>query len=139
VHGEVDGKKDVLVRVHSHCVYGDVFSSVECDCREMIGAALEAISEQDCGVFIYLHQTGAGIQSHTEDGRKLLSTHGRSGPNFIPSERQQPLQHEAGIGAQILSDLGLTSIRLLTNHPRKVVGLEGFNIQITDQIPFGSR
>ena len=70
VHGEVRGKKDVLVRVHAHCVYGDVFSSLECDCREMIGAALNAISAEDCGVFIYLHQTGAGIQSQAVNGKE---------------------------------------------------------------------
>ena len=137
VHGQVQGKKDVLVRVHAHCVYGDVFRSTDCDCSDMVRAALHAISREDCGVFIYLHQTGPGLKFDTRDGNKQLMTHGRSAPEFVSSERHQPLQHEAGIGAQILSDLGLTSIRLLTNHPRKVVGLEGFNIQITDQIPFG--
>jgi 3,4-dihydroxy 2-butanone 4-phosphate synthase/GTP cyclohydrolase II len=135
VHGDVQGRKDVLVRVHSHCVYGDVFGSADCDCKEMITAALETISREECGVFIYLHQTGAGIKSRIEDGKKQLVTHGRAAPSFVASEGHQPLQHEAGIGAQILSDLGLTSIRLLTNHPRKVVGLEGFNIQITEQLP----
>jgi 3,4-dihydroxy 2-butanone 4-phosphate synthase / GTP cyclohydrolase II len=65
-----------------------------------------------------------------------LVGHGRGQSTFIPSEGHQPLQHESGVGAQILADLGLTSIRLLTNHPRKVVGLEGFGIQITDQVPF---
>jgi 3,4-dihydroxy 2-butanone 4-phosphate synthase/GTP cyclohydrolase II len=66
----------------------------------------------------------------------LVSSHSRQQPVFIPSEGNQPLQHEAGLGAQILSDLGLSTIRLLTNHPRKIVGLEGFGIQVTGQIPF---
>ncbi len=70
------------------------------------------------------------------DGRRELLTHGRAQSSFLPSERHQPLQHESGVGAQILSDLGLSTIHLLTNHPRKVVGLEGFGIQITRQIPF---
>ncbi len=128
VHGDVHGKHDVLVRVHSHCLYGDVFGSVDCDCRHTIEAGLRDLAAQDCGVFIYLHQTAPGVQSSWEDGHKQLFTHGRT--------TSPPVQHEAGIGAQILSDLGLTTIRLLTNRPRKVVGLEGFGIQITGQIPF---
>ncbi|HEX4769406.1 MAG TPA: 3,4-dihydroxy-2-butanone-4-phosphate synthase [Bryobacteraceae bacterium] len=140
VHGDIRGKKNVLVRVHSHCAYGDIFRSAECSCFENIGSALQMISSESCGVFIYLHQTGPGIQAIWEDGQRHLLTHGRDTAGFTATiDRHQPLlQHEAGIGAQILSDLGLTTIRLLTNHPRKVVGLEGFDIQITEQIPFGS-
>jgi 3,4-dihydroxy 2-butanone 4-phosphate synthase / GTP cyclohydrolase II len=137
VHGDIKGKADVLVRVHSHCAYGDVFQSLDCDCHDNIGAALQLLGAEDCGVFIYLHQTGPGVQSAWEDGHRRLLTHGRGTSNLVPTEHQQPLQYEAGIGAQILSDLGLSTIRLLTNHPRKVVGLEGFGIQITEQIPFG--
>ena len=136
VHGDVSGKQDVLVRVHSHCVYGDIFHSLDCDCRHLIAHALHTISNEDCGVFVYLHQTGAGIRAAWHEREHELLTHGRMESKFIPAERQQPLQHEAGIGAQILADLGLSTIRLLTNHPRKVVGLEGFGIQITAQIPF---
>jgi 3,4-dihydroxy 2-butanone 4-phosphate synthase/GTP cyclohydrolase II len=83
---------------------------------------------------VYLHQTGPGIRTGVEDGQRKLLTHGRDQSSFVPSEHSQPLQHESGVGAQILSDLGLSTIRLLTNHPRKVVGLEGFGIQITNQI-----
>ena len=136
VHGDVAGKSNVLVRVHSHCVYGDVFGSTDCDCHQLIPSALEAIARAESGVFIYLHQTGSGLRSAWRDGKHELVGHRRGQSNFIPSEGHQPLQHESGVGAQILSDLGLTSIRLLTNHPRKVVGLEGFGIQITDQVPF---
>jgi 3,4-dihydroxy 2-butanone 4-phosphate synthase / GTP cyclohydrolase II len=136
VHGDIKGKSNVLVRVHSHCLYGDIFQSLDCDCRELITGALETISHADCGVFLYLHQNGPGVHAVWQDGRRELIGHTRNQSNFIPSERHQPLQHEAGIGAQILSDLGLSTIHLLTNHPRKVVGLEGFGIQITAQVPF---
>lgn len=136
VHGDIAGKSDVLVRVHSHCVYGDVFHSVDCDCHQLVAGALETIAKADCGVFVYLHQTGPGLEAVWRDGSHELLVHGRTQPAFVSSERQQPVQHTAGLGAQILSDLGLSTIHLLTNHPRKVVGLEGFGIQITDQIPF---
>lgn len=132
IHGDIKGKPDVLVRVHSHCTYGDVFHSVDCDCHQLIAAALELISHAGCGVLVYLHQNSPGIGIVSRDGRRELIGHERA-----PStERNQPVQHEAGIGAQILSDLGLTTIRLLTNHPRKVAGLEAFGIQITSQVPF---
>lgn len=136
VRGSVAGKQNVLVRVHSHCLYGDVFGSISCDCRRLIDAALQAIAAEDCGVLVYLHQTGAGVQfDPSEGGPRGIHAHDRERP--VAPGHELPLQHEAGVGAQILSDLGLTTIRLLTNRPRKVVGLEGFGIQITEQIPFG--
>jgi 3,4-dihydroxy 2-butanone 4-phosphate synthase/GTP cyclohydrolase II len=116
-----------------------VFHSVDCDCRQLVEAALETISKADCGVFVYLHQTGPGLEAVWRDGRHELLVHGRNQSSFLPSERHQPVQHTAGLGAQILSDIGLSSIHLLTNHPRKVVGLEGFGIQITRQIAFPVR
>jgi len=136
IHGDIAGKQNVLVRVHSHCAYGDIFHSLDCDCHQLIAAALDTISRADCGVLIYLHQSGPGLHAVWHDGHCELIGHGREQSSFIPSERQPPLQHETGVGAQILSDLGLSTIHLLTNHPRKVVGLEGFGIQITEQIPF---
>ncbi len=136
VHGDVSGKSNVLVRVHAHCVYGDVFHSIDCDCQQLVSNALETISRAECGVFVYLHQTGPGLHITSHDGKRELLGHLRSQSNFIPSQRYQPLQYEIGLGAQILSALGLSTIHLLTNHPRKVVGLEGFGIQITRQIPF---
>jgi len=134
IHGDIAGKRNVLVRVHAHCVYGDIFQSLDCDCQKLVASALAAISQADCGVFIYLHQTGAGIDAVWRDGKRELLAHSRRQSSFVPSEKHPPLQHEAGLGAQILSDLGLSTIRLLTNHPRKIVGLEGFGIQITEQI-----
>ncbi len=124
VRGEVTGQENVLVRMHSHCVYGDIFGSTGCDCRKMIAAALERIAAEGLGVLVYLHQTGMGYRLQS-DGR--LAAHGRE-------VEGRPMQHESGIGAQILSDLGLHTIRLLTNHPRKIVALEGFGIEIVDQV-----
>jgi 3,4-dihydroxy 2-butanone 4-phosphate synthase/GTP cyclohydrolase II len=139
VHGSIGGKQNVIVRVHSHCVYGDIFHSLDCDCHSLIPAALEAISKAECGVFVYLHQTGAGLEAAWREGRHELLVHGRPQTGISSSDKQQPIQHEAGVGAQILSDLGLSTIQLLTNHPRKVVGLEGFGIEITNQVPFPQR
>lgn len=120
VHGELAGRENVLVRMHSHCIYGDVFGSVACDCHRVIRSSLERIAEAGGGVLVYLHQTGPGSRDH-------------SNPPTPDSQRR--LQHESGIGAQILSDLGLHTIRLLTNHPRKVVGLDAYGIEIVEQMP----
>ena len=136
VHGDVAGKSDVLVRVHAHCVFGDVFHSVDCDCNQLVSDALETISRAECGVFVYLHQTGPGLQVASHEGKREILGHLRNQSNFIPSQRHKPLQYEIGLGAQILSALGLSTIHLLTNHPRKVVGLEAFGVEITRQIPF---
>jgi 3,4-dihydroxy 2-butanone 4-phosphate synthase / GTP cyclohydrolase II len=127
VCGEVAGHERVLVRMHSRCVYGDVFGSTLCDCGRLMRGALRAIAEEGAGVLVYLHETGPGfrIERDPEDGGRRMAPHGRE---------LHPLQHEHGIGAQILSDLGLHTIRLLTNHPRKVVALEGFGIEIVEQI-----
>ncbi len=129
VRGEVAGQEDVLVRMHSHCVYGDVFGSTECSCRSMISGSLRQIAEEGRGVLVYLHQTGLGYRLGPHG---QLTSHGRE-------TAARPMQHETGIGAQILSDLGLHTIRLLTNHPRKIVALEGFGIEIVDQVPVSLR
>ncbi len=133
VHGEVAGRENVLVRVHSHCVYGDVFHSLDCGCHQLVQSALKQIAQAPAGVFVYLHQSGPGLQTGLREGRREILTHGCHPSDFVPTDRQ-PLQHTTGVGAQILSDLGLSTIHLLTNHPRKVVGLEGFGIQITKQV-----
>jgi len=118
VRGEVENGESVLVRMHSHCLLGDVFHSTRCQCREMVEHSLEQIAAEGRGVLVYLHQTGPGYPHRTETGPRRA-------------------QYESGIGAQILSDLKLRTIRLLTNHPRKIVGLEGFGIRIVDQAPVG--
>ncbi len=119
VHGELHGRDRVLVRMHSHCVAGDVFDSTECECGRVLRDSMRRISEEGAGVLVYLHQTGPGFREHAPAAE---------------AHAQRP-QHEIGIGAQILSDLGLHRIRLLTNHPRKVVGLEAYGIEIVEQMP----
>lgn len=138
VMGEPEKGSDALVRMHSRCTYGDVFHSTECDCNRVISAAMKRIADEGNGVLVYLHQTGPGIRQVAPDpagGLPKLVSHSRGHMHYTSPEGQRLLQHETGIGAQILSDLGLHRIRLLTNHPRKVVGLEGFGIEIVDQIP----
>jgi 3,4-dihydroxy 2-butanone 4-phosphate synthase/GTP cyclohydrolase II len=127
-----------LVRVHSHCLTGDVLGSTACDCRETVERSLEAIAEAGHGVFVYLHHTGRGFQIDArpqQDAslpRILYHTRGQLDQDL---GRQRLIQHESGIGAQILTDLGLRRIRVLTNHPRKMVALEGYGLEIADQIP----
>jgi 3,4-dihydroxy 2-butanone 4-phosphate synthase/GTP cyclohydrolase II len=136
VLGEVSGKEQVLVRMHSRCVYGDVFGAANCDCHLLVRNSLRRIAEEGQGVLVYLHQTGPGfrLEPGVGGGSRLVS-HGRDFMHYQGEAGQRQLQHEHGIGAQILSDLGLHTIRLLTNHPRKIVALEGFGIEIVDQVP----
>ena len=124
VRGDVAGQEKVLVRMHSHCAYGNLLGSIRCDCQAVVRASLQRIVEEGAGVLVYLHQTGLGLR--TEQGR--IIGHDRN-------LAQAPSQHEVGIGAQILSDLGLHTIRLLTNPPRRIVALEGFGIEIVEQVP----
>jgi len=127
-----------LVRVHSHCLTGDVLGSTACDCHEIIERSLAAIATADRGVFVYLHHTGRGFGIDTrapeEAALPEIRYHRREGSEQ-DSGRQRFVQHESGIGAQILIDLGLRRIRVLTNHPRKVVALEGYGLEIADQVP----
>ena len=127
-----------LVRVHSHCLTGDVLGSTACDCHEIIERSLAAIAAADRGVFVYLHHTGRGfgIDTRAPEDAALpeIRYHRREGSDQ-DSGRQRFVQHESGIGAQILIDLGLRRIRVLTNHPRKVVALEGYGLEIADQVP----
>jgi 3,4-dihydroxy 2-butanone 4-phosphate synthase/GTP cyclohydrolase II len=124
----------VLVRMHSHCLAGDVFGSTGCDCRAAIEGSMQAIAREGRGALIYLHQTSKGFSvERAGDGKALAFHRDRRFPALPESERKT--QREIGIGAQILSDLNLRRIRLLTNHPRKVAGLEGFGIEIVEQVP----
>src|ERR1700746_237373 len=137
VRGALEGAEPALVRVHSHCLTGDVFSSAACDCHQLVARSLAAIAKEERGVFLYLHHTGRGfgIADSPEPGvLPQIHVHAR-GQLDRPPARQRLVQHESGIGAQILIDLGLKDIRVLTNHPKKVVALEGYGIRIADQVP----
>jgi len=136
VRGDVAGKEGVLVRMHSRCIYGDVFGSTDCDCGRLVRNSLRTIAEEGLGVLVYLHETGPGFRIERDSrGDPRMVSHNREFLHYQGEDGQRQLQREHGIGAQILSDLGLHTIRLLTNHPRKIVALEGFGIEIVDQVP----
>ena len=137
VRGELAGTSPPLVRVHSHCLTGDVFGSVTCDCPDLVSKSLELIAKENRGVFLYLHHTGRGFtidSPETPGALPKIHFHSR-GQLDRELARQRMVQHESGIGAQILIDLGLKDIRVVTNHPKKVVALEGYGIRIADQVP----
>lgn len=137
--GEARTQNDApLVRLHSHCLTGDVFGSAACDCRDAIEQSLGAIAKEGRGVFVYLHHTGRGfqIERRAEEGETLAHIrYHAQGEAEQDLGTQRRVQRESGIGAQILIDLGLRRIRVLTNHPRKVVALEGYGLEITEQVP----
>jgi 3,4-dihydroxy 2-butanone 4-phosphate synthase/GTP cyclohydrolase II len=135
VKGDVEGASDVLVRVHSECLTGDVFHSLRCDCGEQLESALAMIEREGRGVLLYLAQEGRGIgllnklkAYNLQDGG--LDTVDANLALGLPVDLR-----DYGIGAQILSDLGLSSIRILTNNPKKIRGLEGYGLSVTDQVP----
>ena len=136
VKGDVEnaGDEPVLVRMHSHCLVGDVFGASWCGCRDVIDAAMRRIAEEGRGALIYLHSTSKGYSVQRLGDRMTIQFHHEQQLATLP-ESQRRTQREIGIGAQILSDLNLKRIRLLTNHPRKVAGLEGFGIEIVEQVP----
>jgi 3,4-dihydroxy 2-butanone 4-phosphate synthase/GTP cyclohydrolase II len=135
VKGDVSGKDDVLVRVHSECLTGDVFHSLRCDCGDQLASALAQIEQEGRGVLLYLSQEGRGIgllnklraYKLQEEGLDTVDANLKLG---LPADLR-----DYGIGAQILGDLGLTSIRILTNNPKKIIGLEGYGLSVTEQVP----
>src|SRR5260370_29517578 len=126
IRGDVAGPTPPVVRVHSHCLTGDVFGSTACDCTDLVARSLEKIAQEGRGVFLYLHHTGRGFTIDTpETPGKLPQIHFHSrGQLDREPARQRMVQHESGIGAQTLSDLGLTDIRVFTTPPPLVLALE---------------
>ncbi len=135
IKGAIENGGPVLVRVHSHCLTGDVLGSTSCNCQRDIEAALRRIAQEGKGVFVYLHQTGRGFGLRKTDGKYEIAYHGHA-QNRSDGESAQMNQREIGIGSQILSSLNLHRIRILTRHPRKLVGLEGYGITIEEQVSF---
>jgi len=135
VKGEVKGKKDVLVRVHSSCLTGDILHSLRCDCGSQLHRAMEIIEKKSQGVILYMHQEGRGIglvnkiKAYELQDKGLDTVEANKVLGFKPDLR------DYGIGAQILADLGLSTIALLTNNPRKIVGIEGHGLKVTKRVP----
>jgi 3,4-dihydroxy 2-butanone 4-phosphate synthase/GTP cyclohydrolase II len=135
VKGDVDGEQDVLIRMHSECLTGDVFHSMRCDCGEQLDAAMRTIEEAGRGVIVYLRQEGRGIglvhklKAYALQDTGLDTVQANEALGFAPDLR------DYGIGAQILLDLGLSSVQILTNNPKKIVGLEGYGLTVSAQVP----
>ncbi len=135
IRGDINNRAEpVLVRMHAHCLMGDVFGATGCDCHATLEASLQVIAEEGRGALIYLHQTSKGFSAERIGEQQFLTFHRERRLPALP-ESERKIHREIGLGAQILSDLNLKRIRLLTNHPRRVAALEGFDIEIVEQIP----
>jgi 3,4-dihydroxy 2-butanone 4-phosphate synthase/GTP cyclohydrolase II len=133
--GQWDPEQPVLVRIHSECLTGDVFGSLRCDCGEQIEMALEILGKEGTGIFLYMRQEGRGIGLHNKIKAYSLQDNGLDTVDANKTLGFEPDLRHYGVGAQILRDLGVRKLRLLTNNPRKVVGLAGFELEIVERVP----
>jgi 3,4-dihydroxy 2-butanone 4-phosphate synthase/GTP cyclohydrolase II len=135
IKGDVDGAQNVLVRVHSECLTGDVFHSLRCDCGEQLDHALRQIASEERGVLLYMAQEGRGIGLLNKLKAYELQENGLDTVQANLELGFQPDMRDYGIGNQILADLGLSTIRILTNNPKKITGIEGFGLEVVEQVP----
>src|SRR3954466_8807850 len=138
VMGDLPASKEaddpILVRMHAHCLVGDVFGAKSCDCHATVDRAMQMIAEAGRGAIIYLHQSSKGFTVESVGDKKAILFHHERRDPSLPDHQGRP-QRQVGIGPQILSDLNISRIRLLTNPPRRVAALEGFGIRIVEQVP----
>lgn len=135
IKGEVDSNKPILVRVHSQCLTGDVFSSLRCDCGAQLHCAMRKAEEEGQGVIVYMRQEGRGIGFVNKMKAYVLQDHGKDTVEANLTLGFKPDLRDYGIGAQILRDLGVRKMRLMTNNPKKIVGLEGYGLKVVERVP----